>query len=423
MKLANPEKTQISIGMIPLTDCAPLVVAKEKGLFRQYGLDVTLSREVSWANIRDKIAIGALDAAQMLAPMPVASTLGIEAVRKPTVTAFTMDLNGNAITVSNSLYQRMCEADPDAMQNRSLYARALKKVIDSDRAGKPLTFAMVFPVSTHNYQVRYWLASAGIDPDRDVHLTVIPPVHMAANLEAGVIDGFCVGEPWNSYAVEKGFGRTLVTSYEIWNNCPEKVLGVNRDWAEKYPATHMALIISMLDAARWIDNPANREEVTEILSRPEYINVPVDILRMSMTGTFRYAIDEAPCSIPDFNVFYRYAANFPWLSHAQWFISQMIRWGQITTPVNSYEAAREIYRVDIYRQACEFLSIPVPEADSKIEGAHDLPWQLHTERGDITMGSDRFIDGKLFDPANLQQYLDSFSIHSMSAPASQLLKP
>lgn len=411
IELAPPEKRQLMIGIIPLTDCAPLVVAKEKQLFDKYGLDVTLSREVSWANIRDKLAIGALDAAQMLAPMPIASTLGIEAVRKPTVTAFTMDLNGNAITVSNSLYEKMCQVDPDAMSKQPITAHALKKVIEQNVSGKPLTFAMVFPVSTHNYQIRYWLAAAGIDPDRDVHLTVIPPVHMVANLEAGLIDGYCVGEPWNSYAVAKGIGRTLITNHDIWNNSPEKVLGVNQKWANDYPNTHLALIISLLEAARWIDQPENRGEVTELLSRPEYLDVPADILRMSMTGTFQYDHNQSPCAAPDFNVFYRYAANFPWPSHAQWFISQMIRWGQLTQPVNSLQAAREIYRTDIFRQACNYLSIPVPEQETKQEGIHQRNWTLQTASGEIKMGNDCFIDGKIFDPDNLIDYLNGFDIH------------
>jgi ABC-type nitrate/sulfonate/bicarbonate transport system substrate-binding protein len=418
-QLARPEKPEITVGIIPLTDCAPLVIAKEKNIFNKYGLNVSLSREVSWANIRDKLAIGALDAAQMLAPMPIASTLGIEAVRKPTVTAFTMDLNGNAITISNALYDEICRLEPGAISQGPVTADILKKVIAQRGADKPLTFAMVFPVSTHNYQIRYWLAAAGIDPDRDVRLTVIPPVHMVANLEAGLIDGYCVGEPWNSMAVAKGIGRTLITSYDIWNNCPEKVLGVNQSWADEYPATHLALVVSLLESAMWIDQPENREEVTNILSASDYLDVPVDILRMSMTGTYQYAHEEPPVTATDFNVFYRYAANFPWPSHAQWFISQMIRWGQLTKPVDTIQAAREIYRTDIFRQACDFLSLPVPDEDTKQEGVHAENWQLAAGDEHIVMGSDRFIDGRVFDPANLVDYLDGFAVHRMNISAKE----
>lgn len=413
-ELPQPEKQHLRIGIVPLTDCAVIVAAREKGFFQKYGLDVDISPEVSWANIRDKVAFGALDAAQMLAPMPVASTLGIEAVTKPTVTAFSMGLNGNAITVSNELYAKMCEIDADSMQHRPLSAHVLKKVIDSRVYSRPLNFAMVFPVSSHNYQLRYWLASAGIDPDRDVRLTVIPPVHMVANLEAGLIDGYCVGEPWNSYAIAKGIGRVLVTGYEIWNNSPEKVLGVNREWAEKYPATHLALVVSLLEAARWLDEASNREETIQMLASQQYLDLPADILQMSMMGSFNYSAEEAPVNSPDFNVFYRYAANFPWVSHGQWFISQMIRWGQINRPLNTLNAASEIYLTDIYRQACEYLSIPVPTVATKTEGTHGSGWELATASTPIAMGSDRFIDGEVFRPDDLIAYLGSFAIHHMT---------
>jgi nitrate/nitrite transport system substrate-binding protein len=263
------------------------------------------------------------------------------------------------------------------------------------------------------------LAAAGIDPDRDIRLTVIPPVHMVANLEAGLIDGYCVGEPWNSYAVAKGIGHTLIANYDIWNNSPEKVLGVNQVWAGDYPNTHLALITSLLEAARWIDQPENRDEVTEILSSPGYLDVPADIIRMSMTGTYQYDHNKPTSPAEDFNVFYRYAANYPWPSHAQWFISQMIRWGQLTRPVDSQQAAREIYRTDIFRQACTYLSIPVPEQVSKQEGLHPNNWQLDTPQGEITMGSDCFIDGKIFNPDNLVEYLDSFAIHRMHVSAKE----
>ena len=189
------EKRELTLGFIPLTDCAPLVVAKEKGYFEQYGLDVALSKETSWANIRDKVSIGILDGAQMLAGMPIAMSLGICPMAKPMVTALSMDLNGNAITVSNELFNRMQEIDPKGMAERPISARALKRVIEADKAAgqEPLTFAMVFPFSSHNYELRYWMAAAGIDPDKDVRLVVVPPPQMVGNLEKGAIDGYCVG--------------------------------------------------------------------------------------------------------------------------------------------------------------------------------------------------------------------------------------
>ena len=284
----GPEKADLVLGFVPLTDCAVLAIAKEKGFFSSHGLNVSLSREPSWANIRDKVAIGALDGAQMLAGIPIASTLGINTWKKPAVTAFSMGLNGNAVTVSNDLYRQLEGVDPDGMKKLPHSAAPLKKLIERNSSqGRPkLTFAHVFPVSSHNYELRYWLASAGIDPDTDVRLIVIPPHQMPENIKAGTIDGFCVGEPWNEYTVKTGLGRTLITGYEIWNNAPEKVFGVNLEWAEKYPNTHIAVISALLEAAEWIDKKENRMEVVEIISREEYVNAPVDIVKMSMTGTF-----------------------------------------------------------------------------------------------------------------------------------------
>ncbi len=410
----TPEKTRVGFGIIPLTDCAPIVVATELGYFDKYGLDVTVSREASWANIRDKVASGELDGAHMLASMPLAATLGVGPIQQPTLTAFSMDLNGNGITVSNALYERMLAADPAAMQERPTTARALKKVIDQDkRAGKPpMTFAMVFPVSTHNYEIRYWMASAGIDPDRDVRLVVIPPPQMVANLEAKHIDGYCVGEPWSAHAVAAGIGHTLITSYEIWNNSPEKVFGVSREWAERNPKTHRAALMALIEAAQWMDRLENREEVVRLIARPKYVNAPEDVVKMSMTGTFRYAAGEPARPLPDFNVFYRYAANFPWRSHAMWLLTQMLRWGQIGEAIDIRSVASEVYRPELYREAAVALGAPVPHQDYKTEGSHASSWTLSDASAPIVMGPDRFFDGRVFDPARPVDYLAGFEIRS-----------
>ena len=418
------EKTKLTFGIIPLTDCAPIVIAKEKGYFERYGLDVTVSKEASWANIRDKVAIGALDGAHMLAGMPIAASLGVGAVKKPTVTAFSMDLNGNGITVSNDLYARMMEADPEAMAERPVTARALKKVIEADKAaGKPpMTFAMVFPVSTHNYEIRYWMAAAGIDPDQDVRLIVIPPPQMVANLRANNIVGYCVGEPWNERAVQAGLGRTLITNYEIWNNNPEKVFGVNQEWAEANPNTHQAALMALIEAARWMDQPENRMEVVEIISRKSYVNAPPEVVKMSMTGTFKYVNDEAPRPLPDFNVFYRYAATFPWRSHAEWFITQMYRWGQIESAVDIQQVASSVYRPDLYRQAAKAVGVPYPTIDRKVEGTHAEPWVLTEASSPIAMGPDRFLDGRVFDPAKLVEYLEGFGAGAVTVSLDELAR-
>lgn len=407
------EKTRLTLGFIPLTDCAPLVVAKEHGFFDQYGLSVELSKETSWANIRDKVSIGILDGAHMLAPMPLASTLGIGPVHKPTVTALSLDLNGNAITVSQALFERMRELDPAAMAHRPFTAAALKQVVDERKAngGEPLTFAVVFPVSTHAYELRYWMGAAGIDPDRDVRLLVVPPPQMVTQLRAGHIDGFCVGEPWSSVAVADGLGRVLITNYELWNNNPEKVFGVNLEWAEQYPNTHRAVLMALLEAARWSDALDHRPEVADLIAQSRYVNAPAQIVRQSMTGTFRYALDEPPVSMPDFNVFFRFAATFPWRSHALWFLTQMARWGQIDRGVDLADVAAQVYRPDLYREAAEALGLAVPQTDSKNEGGHARGWALETTGGALAMGPDRFFDGMRFDPADPIGYLGGFDIH------------
>ena len=416
------EKTALKFGIIPLTDCAPIVIAKEKGFFKKHGLDVMVSKEASWANIRDKVSLGELDGAHMLAGMPIAATLGVGATQKDTITAFSMDLNGNGITVSNELYERMVEADPEAMKTRPTTARALKKVIDADKAAgkEPMTFAMVFPVSTHNYEIRYWMASAGIDPDRDVRLIVIPPPQMVANLQSKNIVGYCVGEPWNQRAVEMGIGRSIITNYEIWNNNPEKVFGVTREWADKHPNTHKAAVRALIEAAQWMDQPENRKEVVKIISAKSYVNAPESVVENSMTGTWLYTKAEGPQAMPDFNVFYRYAATFPWQSHAVWFLTQMVRWGQIEQPINFHQVAAQVYRSDIYRDAAKDLGIAVPTIDFKTEGSNAAGWTLDKATAPIAMGPDRFFDGKTFDPAKPLDYLKSFEIHARKVDLAAL---
>jgi two-component system, oxyanion-binding sensor len=418
------EKTKLTLGIIPLTDCAPIVIAHEKGYFKKYGLETTISKEASWANIRDKVSLGALDGAHMLAGMPIAATLGVGAIAKPTITAYSMDLNGNAITVSNELYDKMMKADPESMKQSPISAKALKKVIDEEKkAGKePLTFAMVFPVSTHNYQLRYWMASAGIDPDNDVRLIVIPPPQMVANLNAKNIAGYCVGEPWNERAVTMGIGKILITSYEIWNNNPEKVFGITQEWADKNPNTHKALLMAMIEASQWMDKPENRMEVVKIISDKSYVNAPIDVVKMSMTGTFQYQKEQPAKPLPDFNVFNRYAATFPWRSHAEWFISQMIRWGQIEKPLNIKATAESIYRPDLYREAAKALGVAYPTIDLKTEGTNSKPWTLNDATSPIQMGSDMFFDGKTFDSKKIVEYIGSFDVKSPKFSLDELAK-
>jgi len=397
----------LRLGFIPLSDCAILVVAQEKNFFRRHGLDVTLSREASWANIRDKMAVGALDGAQMLAGMPIAAAVGIESVAQPLVTAFSLGLNGSAITVSTALWARMIDAAPHLSATV-----ALRRVIDEDqqRGRPPLRFAMVYPFSTHNYALRYWLAAAGIDPDADVQLTVVPPPRMVEALESRAIDGFCVGEPWNSLAVQTGLGQIVATTYEIWNNGPEKVLAVGRGFAEQQPATHQALLQALIEAAVWADAAENRPELAHMLAAARYLGAPPALLAASLTGRVTLRTGDAPALIPDFHVFHRYAANFPWTSHAVWLLTQMLRWGQLTAPVDMLATARRVYRPDLYRAAARALGILTPETDLKSEGVHSAAWTIDTSAGTIPMGSDHFFDGREFHPAGAVPYLASSGV-------------
>lgn len=331
----------LQLGFIPLTDCAPLVVAREQGFFAEFGLDVTLSREPSWANIRDKVVLGVLDGAQMLAPMPLAITLGLSGRREPMVTAWQLSLNGNAITVSDALFQAMAAT-----------SGGLKAVIAARQAHgqAPLTFATVFPFSMHAYQLRAWLAAADIDPDRDVQLLVVPPARMVDQLRAGLIDGFCVGEPWNSVAVEQGLGHILATGYDIRPDSPEKVLGVRQAWAEQHPDTHRALLQALLAAARWLDQPDHRRQAATLIARPEYVDVAEDIALLALEGRLRYHPgEEARVSLPRFHVFHQDEANRPSHADAAWMLAQMQRWGQ-GDPIPS-GVVEAVYRRDLFAQA------------------------------------------------------------------------
>ena len=393
------EKQQLTIGFIPLTDCATLAVAKEKGFFKKYGLDVNLSKEASWANIRDKLAYGMLDCAQMLATMPITSTLGMGGWKKETVTSLVLGVNGNAITVSCRLYNELKELNPDFDKQRPVTADTLKQLIEikKSKGDKPLTFAHVFPASTHNYLLRYWLASSGIDPDHDINLSVIPPQQMVTNLEENIVDGFCVGEPWNQSAISNGMGHVLITSYEIWNNAPDKVLGMNKEWAYRNPNTHAAVVKALIEAAQWVDIKENRTETAEIVAGEKYINVPVDVVLPSLTGRYQYHQDGDIVDIPDFNLFYKYTAAFPWHSHAAWYISQMIRWNDLANTMDVKNIIKDIFWVDFHRQVCAEMRLDCPAINIKSEGQHMDTWELLSESHSILMGADKFFNGETFD--------------------------
>lgn len=394
------EKRELLLGFIPLTDCAPLVVAKQLGLYAKYGLEVTLSKETSWANIRDKVALGILDAAQMLATMPLAMTLGLGPVKKPTLTALVLDLNGNAVTISESLYRRLEQFDGEQARKRPLSAALLKQFIDHERAAgaAPLTFATVFPTATHTYELRYWLASAGIDPLHDIRIEVVPPPQMVARLAEGHIDGCCVGEPWNSMAVAQGVGHIAISGYEIWNNRPEKVLGVTEEWALQHPNTHRALMLALLEACQWLDEPEHRRQAAALLAQGIHVGAPETVLRQSLIGQLRSDANALPRRIEDFHVFHRYAANFPWQSHALWYLEQMVRWNELPVDSDHQALAAACYRSDLYRTTAALLGVVAPESDCKAEGTHRAPYTHIVNGIALTLGADCFIDHQQFTP-------------------------
>ena len=397
--MPTPELPTVRLGYIPLTDAAPLVVALENGHFAHYGLDVSLSRQPSWATLRDKLSVGHLDGAHLLAPMALACSLGLEGVPQQLVTALSLGLGGNAITVADNLYRDMLAA----ADGRPATAEALASVIARRRAtgADPLTFATVYPTSNHTYLLRYWLAAAGIDPDRDVRLVVVPPPQMVQRLSQGDIYGYCVGEPWNTLAVHEGIGCIVAAGHDVWNNAPEKVLAVSAAWAQRYPATHTALICALVEAARWLDeSPENRLQAARLLASEAYLNLPVEVIAASLTGQLTIDQRHTARELADFHVFYRYAANFPWRSHALWMLSQMVRWGQLPADTDLLAAAHAVYRPDIYRLAVARLGVPLPAVDMKAEGGHRAGWKLGEGAGAVALGADRFIDGAVFDPAD-----------------------
>ncbi len=418
-----PEKEELKLGFIKLTDMAPLAVAYEKGFFEEEGLYVTLEAQANWKVLLDRVIDGQLDGAHMLAGQPVGATLGV-GTKAEVVTAFSMDLNGNAITVSNDVWQKMLPQlakGSDGKPKHPISATALKPVIASYKEqGKSFNFGMVFPVSTHNYELRYWLAAGGIHPgfyapakgdnsgqlQGDVLLSVTPPPQMPATLEAGTINGYCVGEPWNQAAVAKGIGVPVVTDEQIWNNNPEKVFGVTQAFADQYPNTHIHLIKALIRAAYWLDanNNANRLEAVNIISRPNYVGADAKVIANSMTGTFEYEKgDKRPAS--DFNVFFRHHATYPYYSDAIWYMTQMRRWGQIAEakPDSWYaEMAKKVYRPDVYALAAKELI-----AEGKMK-ASDFP-DFASESGYKPVDN-HFIDGVPYDGHTPNAYLQQFTI-------------
>jgi nitrate/nitrite transport system substrate-binding protein len=414
--MSGIETNDLRLGFIPLNDAAPLIVARELGLFEAEGLRVELSREASWANVRDKVAVGALDGGHMLAPMTLAASIGVGGERTPMTAPMALNLNGSAFTVSTALAQAMRAVDPESMAEHPRTARPLARLVASRRAfgERPLTFAVVFPYSMHAYELRYWLATAGIDPDHDLRLVVVPPPRMGERLKAGEIDGFCVAAPWNALAVSQGDGEIIAYASDIWRMGPDKVFGVTRHWGEANPQALQAVIRALLKAAAWADAPEHRGQVAAMLAQPAYVDAPEAIIRQSLVGSPPYAVGEDGPSSQDYLVFNRYAASFPWRSHALWFLTQMRRWGQIGPEVDIRAVADAVYRPDLFRTAAASLGQAAPLVDHKAEGGHDAPWVLDLATTPIAMAPDAFQDGGIFDPRQPDRYVQAFAISRLT---------
>lgn len=389
------EQKTLRAGFIPLMDASILIVAAELGFADQEGLTLDLVRDVSWANVRDRLAFRQFDIAHMLSPMPVASMLGLGSNPSPTVAPFSLGRGGNAITLSARIFEHMQALTGLADDAGALAtAKALAAVL-ADRKARgemPPTLGMTYPFSSHNYEFRYWLAAGGIDPDRDVKLVVVPPPLTSDALAAGAIDGFCVGTPWNMIASERGTGRIVAAKQDIWPLAPEKVIGMRPEWAEANAGTVSRLIVALDRAARWCDDPAHRDDLAEILSATRFIAAPRDIIRRVLDGEFSLDARGTKRHIPDYFLFHRGAANYPRPNQALWIYSQMMRWGQAPFGEAHVAEATAAFRPDLYTAALgPEAGLPGPEEEAAL---------------------DTFMDGRRFDPSDLAAYVAGFPVRS-----------
>lgn len=412
------EKPVLKLGFIKLTDMAPLAIAKEKGFFAEEGLNVTLEPQANWKVLLDGVIGGQLDAAHMLAGQPLAATIGY-GTKADLIAPLSLDLNGNAITLSNRVWSKIepgLEKMADGKPVHPISASVLLPVISEyKQQGKTFKMGMVFPVSTHNYELRYWLAAGGVNPGyytagdvggtvaAQAVLSVTPPPQMPATMEAGTIDGYCVGEPWNQAAVQKKIGVPVITDDQIWRDNPEKVLGLRADFAEKYPNTTSALLRAIIKAQQWLDadEGANRAEAVKILAQSNYVGADEAVIGASMTGKFTFGPgDTRPA--PGFNIFFDKYAGYPFYSDAIWYLTQMRRWGQIDTDKSDQwyaDTAKAVYRPDLYLAAANKL------VADKVIPASSVP-----QTDGYKAPQPGFIDGITYDGRTPNGYIAKFKI-------------
>lgn len=392
----------ITAGFVPLLDSALLVVAMEKGFAEEHSVELRLVRERSWASIRDRLAVSHFDVAHILGPMPIACNLGLSAPAQNMVVPMALGLGGNAVTVSAALWQEMASEDATPDLDALANGAALCKVVRA-RKGEPLRFGVVHPYSGHNYEMRYWLAASGIDPDHDIEIVVLPPPDMGDALAEGIIDGYCAGEPWNTFGVLKRGGHLATVKAAIWKSSPEKVLGVNARWREANQEAMTALLAALYQSSVWCGRPENHMELAEILAQPAYVGRDAALLLPALSGQLSVG-GGVVRSVGDFFVPNAKAATFPWRSHALWFYTQMVRWRQISHSPENQRIAAETYRPDIYRSALKTSGVAMPSASSKVEGALTVETPVGSS-GALTLGPDGFFDGGRFDPDDVDNYI------------------
>ncbi len=398
--------TSLRIAYLPLTDSAVLAVAREKGFAEEEGIALDLVRTVSWATLRDRLIFGQVQAAHMLAPLAIAVTLGLSQQPAPLAAPYKLNVNGNMLVMAREFAQAL-EPDVLARLNDPLgTAHDFAAAIGLWKR-KPV-IGVVHRFSSHAIMLRYWLASAGVDPDRDVLLRVVPPSLTVEAMRAGEIDGFIAGEPWGSAAVDAGLAEAVAIGERIWRRGVEKILAFRTPWLEENPQVVDALIRALVRSAAWCDDPANHEALAHLLSQPHFVDQPADLIQRALSGRITARADMPPVDMPDFMLFSREATPFPWRSQALWLYSQLVRWKMVEhTPENAAKAG-SVFRPDIFRRALAESNVPIPGASMKVEGAVASPLAVGSKRGELTLGPDRFFDGRVFDPERIEDFLGSF---------------
>lgn len=397
---------RLNIGFLPLVDACLPILAREHGFAEEEGLDLAFLRDSSWATVQDRLLYGHSDAAHLVAPLAIATTLGLGRPAQPLAAPFVLGLNGNAITFANALAARL--VTPGELGDPVLAGERLRAEAQAAIArGQRLRLGVVHRYSSHNYKLRYWLAASGIRPDEDVEITTVAPPFVADALASGEIDGACVGEPWNSVCVERGVGTIVLATAQIWRRGVEKVLALRAPVLEdKRPAVEK-LIRAMRAAGRHFIDPANWQANAEVLARPEYLDGDAGLILRSISDRLVLAQGHGPVHYPDLMFQYTEAANFPWVSQAQWLYSQMVRWDQTQYDAGDADKAARVFRPDVYRSALAGTGDALPGASSKVEGSVLQPLQVSTQQGAITLSPNSFFDGRSFDPADMRGYLAS----------------